>query len=316
MPNQRKNVIVGLTVLGALLGLTVLLMRGVGPLVRAAKGASEVHVQMRIDRADGLGEGSQVTFRGVGVGRVTLIRREENQQDVLVEAAIDNVPPLPANVTGVIRTPSLVSGVGVLSMELPVGARPTGTLSDRQQITARYVGSELIPPEFSAVASQLRDSQVVAHLDESVRQSSEVLRGLRAYVDDPVTRANLQVSIENMRHITEQTKQSADDVRRFAGGLAQVQADIQGTVKTTRAELDHVTGQIDDRMLQVSKLLTTAQEVAAKVDNGKGTAALLMNDPKLYEGLLDTTKQLNGTVADLRRLINQWEQEGVSLKLH
>jgi hypothetical protein len=40
-----------------------------------------------------------------------------------------------------------------------------------------------------------------------------------------------------------------------------------------------------------------------------------VNDPKLYQGLVDVTQQLNLTVTDLRRLVQQWEQEGVSLKL-
>jgi DNA-binding Lrp family transcriptional regulator len=40
-----------------------------------------------------------------------------------------------------------------------------------------------------------------------------------------------------------------------------------------------------------------------------------VNDPRLYESLVETAKELNATVSDLRRLVNQWEQEGVSLKL-
>jgi len=42
---------------------------------------------------------------------------------------------------------------------------------------------------------------------------------------------------------------------------------------------------------------------------------MLVNDPRLYESLADTTRQLNATVSDLRRLLEQWEQEGVTMKL-
>lgn len=70
----------------------------------------------------------------------------------------------------------------------------------------------------------------------------------------------------------------------------------------TGNDLDRVSRQIDDRMLQVSRLLATAEDVVAKVSTGKGTAALLMNDPKLNERLLDGTKQLNATTAELRRM--------------
>ena len=65
----------------------------------------------------------------------------------------------------------------------------------------------------------------------------------------------------------------------------------------------------------MSKLLDQANVITAKINDGQGTAGKLVNDPKLYEGLVDTTTQLNATVKDLQRLIQQWEQEGVALKL-
>ena len=35
----------------------------------------------------------------------------------------------------------------------------------------------------------------------------------------------------------------------------------------------------------------------------------------LYESLLDTSRELNMTIKDFKRLVEQWEQEGVSFKL-
>jgi hypothetical protein len=37
----------------------------------------------------------------------------------------------------------------------------------------------------------------------------------------------------------------------------------------------------------------------------------LVNDPKLYESLADTAAELNLMVKDMRRVIQQWEQEGI-----
>ena len=57
------------------------------------------------------------------------------------------------------------------------------------------------------------------------------------------------------------------------------------------------------------------QSIAEKVEKGQGTAGALVNDPKLYESLVDTSRELNLTIKDLQRLVQQWEQEGVTLKL-
>jgi ABC-type transporter Mla subunit MlaD len=68
-------------------------------------------------------------------------------------------------------------------------------------------------------------------------------------------------------------------------------------------------------MDEVSRLLQQANEITRKVNEGQGTAAKAINDPRLYENLVSTADQLNATIKDLQRLVRQWEQEGVSLKL-
>ena len=79
--------------------------------------------------------------------------------------------------------------------------------------------------------------------------------------------------------------------------------------KQPKVVKDIIRGQKD------SLILDRFQSVATKVDQGQGTAGKLINDPKLYEALLDSSQELSLTIKDLKRLVEQWEQEGVSLKL-
>ena len=72
----------------------------------------------------------------------------------------------------------------------------------------------------------------------------------------------------------------------------------------------------NDRLLQVSKLLTQFQSIAGKIDEGKGTAGKLVNDEKLYENLVNTSRELNLTITDLKLLVKQWTDEGVYIKLN
>jgi phospholipid/cholesterol/gamma-HCH transport system substrate-binding protein len=79
--------------------------------------------------------------------------------------------------------------------------------------------------------------------------------------------------------------------------------------------LDQTARNINGRIDQVGKLLEQFQSIAARVDKGEGTAGLLIRDPKLYDSLVATANTLNLMMADLRRLVQQWEQEGLSFKL-
>ena len=317
MSPKNRNVVVGLTVLVALFLLAGMLLTFGGRSFKLFRRGTVVQVHLTGDRADGLAEGAQVTFLGKSVGRVTRVERDRDNVSINIDAEVDNTPPLPGNVEGAIKVMSPIGGTAVLSLEIvgAAGTPPSGVLTDGQKMVARYVGSELVPKEFSQVASQIKDSQIVMHLDQQVRRAGQVLQGLDEYVNNPKSKADVQVAIDNFRHVSEVARTAADRAGEFAANLDKVQANVNGTVTTSRAEIERVSRQIDDRMLQVAKLLDSAQAVAAKVDRGDGTAGLLLNDPKLYQSLVDNSRQLNLTIADLKRLVEQWEQEGVSFKL-
>src|SRR5687767_10490652 len=107
MSSYRKNFLVGVTVLGGLvvLGWMILKFSGQSARLFAEK---QIAVHFVVPRADGLAEGSPVLYRGVDVGQVTKVSRAENQREVIVDAAIDEQPPLPANIEGVIRLQALL----------------------------------------------------------------------------------------------------------------------------------------------------------------------------------------------------------------
>jgi phospholipid/cholesterol/gamma-HCH transport system substrate-binding protein len=307
MSPYRRNVFVGITVLGALIGLGTMLLKFGGSSVRLFRGGQQVEVEFKVDRSDGLVEGGAVEYRGVTVGSITKVTRDDNDQDVIIDALIDNSPPLPGNVTGYIRTKSLVSGISVMSLEISgIDVKPQGKLTDGQQVPAQYVGTDLIPPE----------------LTDDVKYAGSVLKGLDVYVNDPKIHDDLQSSLQNFRKITESVQRSANNVEHFSDGLQKVSteaagtiADAHATVKSAQADVDHLSRQIDDRMLQVTKTLDDVTSITNKLNTGQGTAGLLISDPRLYQSLVENSRELNLTIADLKRLVEQWEQEGVSLKL-
>jgi phospholipid/cholesterol/gamma-HCH transport system substrate-binding protein len=324
MSAYRRNIVVGITVLTSLLVLGWMLLKFGSAPAKLFHNGLQLEVHFVADRSDGLAEGSQVLYRGVPVGRITHLRRDENQQDILIDAEIDDTPPLPGNLHGLIRTQSLLSGSASMSLEL-IGIPPvvpTGALASGQVMDAKFVGSDLIPQQFGELAAELektthdvRDARLVAHLDETVRSASDVLKSLHDYVADPKMREDFQVSLANFREVTEKTNRAATNVEKFSDGLEKLSDQASATLTKTQSDVDQVNKQLNDRLLQISKLLDTFQSIASKVDTGKGGAGMLLNDPKLYQSLLDSSKELNATVSDLRRLVEQWEQEGVSLKL-
>ena len=290
MSPYRRNVVVGLTVIVGLAGLSVMLLSFGGKTVGVLRRGDRVQIELISDRADGLAEGAQVLYRGVNVGRVASVRRESNNLDVVISALIAG--DLPENVTGSIRTVSLVSGISAIELRLVGGpdAKPMGNLKNGQQIRGRYVGADLIPPEIMAQFESL----------------GVLIKGLNNYVNDPGIHQDLQASINNFHQITDTLRRTSANIDRFSDRLDQIGVeasatlqdahetvkDAHTTVKATQADVERITRQFDDRMLQLSKSLDNVQSITQKVNNGQGTAGLLLNDPKLYQSLVDNSKQL------------------------
>src|SRR5829696_8811914 len=70
----RRNILVGVTVIGALVMLGWMILK-FGDRPARLFGPDQMLVHFQADRADGLGEGSAVQFKGVDVGRISIVRR-------------------------------------------------------------------------------------------------------------------------------------------------------------------------------------------------------------------------------------------------
>jgi phospholipid/cholesterol/gamma-HCH transport system substrate-binding protein len=319
MPPTKRNVLVGATVLFAMLALGWMIVQ-FGGSIATPFAPPVIKLSFTTHRADGVVEGSGILYRGVNVGKVTGVRLQDN--DVRIDAQINEKPALPANVTGVIKQTSVFGGGASITLQL-TGDAPTGKLSDvTEPLTATFAGSGLLPPEFADLATELREtakqwreSEVIPNLNAQVTKVGTMVEEITRFVTDQETQDNLRASLANVRTATDSAKRITTNLETFSGKLDKIGDNADQLITKANKDLGDVSQQINARMLQIAKLLETTQSITAKIDKGDGTAGRLVNDPKLYAGLVETTESLNATIRDLQRLVQQWEQEGVSLKL-
>lgn len=329
MPSYQRNILVGATVLVALLIFAWMV------LTFSSKTADlfarpELPIHFRSARADGLSPGSVVNYLGVQVGHVEQVSRTADGNSVNIDAVVDRNPPLPANLVASITTPSALGGGNSISLALN-GDTPEGVLAPGAEIPAQYVGLQLnlIPPSFTQTASQigevsdeltktlrqLRESGSIEDLDKTIKtvaveakKVGDVFQSLQVVLGSQDTQGNLRDIIKNLAATTDKLNTLADSLQT-ASSTATV------TIKGAGHDIDNMSKQVGDRLSQLSDVLASVQSILQKVNNGQGTAGQLVNDPHLYQSLTDTARELDKTVADLQRLLEQWEQEGVDLKL-
>ncbi|MGB7160486.1 MAG: MlaD family protein [Tepidisphaeraceae bacterium] len=327
MSPYRRNILVGVVVLGAMIFLGWMVIKfGDQPAKLFAKPTMPIY--FNVLRADGVAEGSPILYQGVNVGRVTEVKRSENGKDVTIAAQVDIEPPLPSNVQGAIIAQSVLGAGSGISLQL-TGPEPAGKLEANTTLKARYVGLDVLPPEFAALAEELRqtslqfrESRIIEHLDQQVVKAGEVMDSVKNLVDDKEMRADLKASLANVKTATETANRIGANLERVSAEFEKLTADARGTVGQAKATLTKadeqvtdLTKQVGQRLTQAAKLLDTFQSISGKIDAGQGTAGQLVNDPRLYESLVQTSRELNATIADLKRLVEQWEEEGISFKL-
>jgi ABC-type transporter Mla subunit MlaD len=362
MSLYKKNLLVGLTVLGSLILLGWMILRFSDAPMQLFK-TPQIPVRMSTAEAGGLSEGSTVSYLGVAIGHVTQVRRSPDQMSVIIDAVVDNDPPPPANVAGEIRTQLFGGGASINLVLVPVASAtrpatrstdeaepatttnavavvPVGYLHAGQKIDAKYVGVGLMPPELTDLAidltktsaelrrmtMQVRESDLVPKVASAVdslqvdlKKAGDVLDKVGSLVGDQQMREDIRQTLANFNQASRSAKEVGQNLTKLSQNanvrLDELAANGNKVLTTANQRIEDVSRQLGDRLEQLAGILREVDSSARKINGGKGTAGKLINDPVLYESLLDVSKELKLSIKSLNRLLEQWEQEGVPLKL-
>jgi phospholipid/cholesterol/gamma-HCH transport system substrate-binding protein len=325
-PNKR-NVFVGAVVLGAMVALGWMILKFANQAANffLAQGSPVV---IKAERADGIAEGSAVLYRGIQVGRVRGVRRSPDEERITIDALIDANPPLPGNLSGLIKQTSLLGGTSQILLVPNLEAPPDGKAHPQHLVAGAVLVAEYIP-DLSSVADDVRQRRLIEHLDQTVlgirdqiQKVGVMLDSAQKLVEDPEvnadvrkTIANVRESSENARQLTQKLQKLTDDAGVTLASVDKAVGEVRGTVTDTRGHINKFASDLNVQMDRVASTLERFQAMAVKVDKGEGSAGKLINDPRLYESMADSAAELTGAIKDLRRLIQQWEQEGVPFRL-
>jgi len=151
---------------------------------------------------------------------------------------------------------------------------------------------------------------------------NRTLDALHAVLGDVENQSNLKTSLANLARATssaadtmESLQAFAAEGRRAAAAAGETLQDVRQTSTTARQRVDELAVKLIEDAEKISAFLTTLNQAAAKIDSGEGTAGKLLNDPKLYNDLVEATRQMAELLKEFRTLLDGWKQSGVPLKL-
>ena len=83
-------------------------------------------------------------------------------------------------------------------------------------------------------------------------------------------------------------------------------------IKNTDERTDDVAKVLISTVEEMGKTSAQLRLVMEKINNGDGTVAKFVNDPLLYDKLVQDTQQLDEVLASMKALVNKIQEKGLS----
>jgi phospholipid/cholesterol/gamma-HCH transport system substrate-binding protein len=277
MDNTKRNV----AALGALTVLAVaLFVFGLYYLLGSPLLKGGMDVVVMLESGGGLKRGDRVTLQGVNVGAVRSVQLN-GPQGVTAVLRLNDDLPLPAdtraNVMGDVfgaHTVELLPGTAMVKLE------PGDTLRGMNEPALAEAATEL-----SATARN-----VLVRADSLL--SPEAVRDIHA------TTAILPSSAEQLRAAFTELRLAAAALKRTTESLDQANTGPALAAAITR--MDSTARAVSAVAAQMERSLAPLQSVFAKVDQGRGTLGLLVNDTSLYAELNGAARELRALATDIK----------------
>jgi ABC-type transporter Mla subunit MlaD len=162
----------------------------------------------------------------------------------------------------------------------------------------------------------------LANISTLVQRLDNVTHNVDNLIGDPKTQEEMKTLIANLAKASEDIKKIMHDAQNTAltvNTTLQKIGDASDKFGTAATQASDLVQGANRQLIPITEklvdVLSTLQKTLTSISEGKGTAGRFVQDPKLYEGLVDVTNELKGTIDDLHALVREIRENGVALHL-
>jgi len=302
---RRRSMVVGLFVIVAVIAFFWMIFK-FGDLPIFVSEIKSYEVKIQFPSAPGVQKDTPVRFCGYQIGTVTDVKPPAIMQDLktrkwyyqtMVIASIDNqFRDIPDAVEVKLMTRGL--GSSYIDLRVPPVEAPKGKVLVEGSLLQ---GSTGVSSEFFPEETQKKLEELITSIATLVKNTNDV-------IGDVNNKANLKIVLANLADATREANDAIYQIKEAADA---------GKIMLRNA--DARTAQLTTSLVATSdklgEVMNNLDSVLAKVNDGQGTAGRLVNDGRLYEQLLEDSKQLDLVLKDIKSLVAESKEKGIPLKL-
>jgi phospholipid/cholesterol/gamma-HCH transport system substrate-binding protein len=304
---RRRSLIVGLFVIVSIVAFFWLIFK-FGDLPGIVSEIKSFEINIQFPTAPGIQRDTPIRFCGYQIGRVVRVLEPAVRKDLntsqyyfqsVVVAGIDNqyLNKIPKNIDAKMMTRGLGSSYIELSVA-PQSVKPgTEFLAEGSLIQGSTgVSSELFPE-----ATQRKIDELISKITILVNNTNDI-------VGNPENKSNIEKLLANVA-------QAAQEANDLMAKLTEIANAGKTTLQKADENMDRVANSLVDTSDKLGKVMVNLSSITDKINSGQGTMGKLVNDGRLYEQLLEDSRQIDLILKDLKAFVEESKQKGLPIKL-
>ena len=249
------------------------------------------------DNIDGLIESGIVYLRGFKIGNVSEIKFDSHGSGkIVVKYSIKERVKIPENSFFLIYSSSMVSGIKDIKLILGDGNKyfqsgdtvpgdlDRGLEAIIDPIREQTMGTISKIDTIIGSLAQILNGEKVAEIQKTIGHIDNVSESLDRSLSEG---GALDKSFDNLASITENLKQSNEELKEIISNFRDVSDSISNS-------------QLKSAIENANATLQSTSQMLARVEAGEGTLGKLVNNDSLYLNLKNVTKSLDLLLNDLR----------------
>ena len=301
---RRRNIIVGIFVVGAICALVWLIFQ-FRDLPGAVTKLGSFPVFVQFPTAPGVQKDTPVQFCGYQIGRVAKVMYPEPRRDlntgqvyhqILVVLSIDKKH---ANIPSNVEVKLMTRGLGSSFIDLKVD--PTNIPSPNEP--NRFLVAETLLQGSTGMTSEFFPEESQKKLELLVEKLSALAKNINDVVGDPNSQNNFKSILANLSVASAKASDMFEEFRKFS---------VKGTatLKSLEDDADKFITSIVATSEELGKTLAEMRVTLEKVNSGKGSVGKFVNDAQLYESLVETTEEMRKMLEELRTFLSKVNEKG------
>jgi phospholipid/cholesterol/gamma-HCH transport system substrate-binding protein len=306
---RRRNIIVGIFVVGAICALVWLIFQ-FRDLPGAVTKLGSFSVFVQFPTAPGVQKDTPVQFCGYQIGRVAKVMYPEPRRDLntgleyhqtLVVLSIDKKHVnIPSNVEVKLMTRGL--GSSYIELKVDPAKLPPPPLDPNRPETQFLVKGMLLQGS-TGMTSEFFPEESQQKLELLVDKISTLAQNLNEVVGDPNTKNDFKLIMANLSVASEKATVMFEEFRKFS---------VTGTkiLKNFEDDVDKFVTAVATTSEELSKTLAQMRVTLEKVNRGDGTVGKLVNDAQLYESLVETSEEMRKMLEEIKTFMAKANEKG------